>query len=48
MDWQREREREREEITIPLGPEDREIAHLIAAVSEIPRLGDQLYLCSDH
>jgi hypothetical protein len=34
-------------LAVPLGPADREVAHLVAALAEIPRLGDELHL-RDH
>ena len=32
---------------VPLGPENREIADLVAALADVPRLGDQLHLGED-
>ena len=32
---------------VPLRPEDREVADLVAAVADVPRLGDQLHLGQD-
>ena len=34
-------------FAVPFRPEDREIADLIAAFADVPRLGDQLYLRDD-
>lgn len=28
-------------LAVPLGPQRREVAHLVAAVAEVPRLGDE-------
>ena len=32
---------------VPLGPQGREAAHLVAALAQVPRLGDQLHLGDD-
>ena len=32
---------------VPLGPEDGEVADLVAALADVPRLGDQLHLGED-
>src|ERR1019366_1059291 len=34
-------------FTVPLRPERGEIAHLVAALADIPRLGDELHLGDD-
>src|SRR3712207_9471085 len=34
-------------LAVPLGPQRREVADLVAAVADVPRLGDQLDL-ADH
>ena len=34
-------------LGVPLSPEDREVADLVAAGPDVPRLGDQLYLRED-
>ncbi len=34
-------------LAVPLGPQRREVAHLVAALAHVPRLGDQLHL-GDH
>src|SRR4029077_7160261 len=31
-------------LAVPLGPQRREVAHLVAAVAHVPRLGGQLHL----
>ena len=31
-------------LAVPLGPQHREVAHLVAALAQVPRLGDQLHL----
>ena len=31
-------------LAVPLGPQHREVADLVAALAEVPRLGDQLHL----
>ena len=34
-------------LAVPLGPLRREVAHLVAAGADVPRLGDQLDLADD-
>ncbi len=34
-------------LSVPLGPQGREVAHLVAALAHVPRFGDQLHL-GDH
>ncbi len=34
-------------LAVPLGPEHREVAHLVAARADVPGLGDQLHLRED-
>ena len=34
-------------LAVPLGPQHREVAHLVAAGAQVPRLGDQLDLRDD-
>ena len=35
------------ELAVPLGPQHREVAHLVAALADVPRLGDQLHVRED-
>jgi hypothetical protein len=46
--WRRARSRARVAVeAVPLGPQHREVADLVAAGPDVPRLGDQLHLRED-